>query len=154
MDVFQPVIWHFAAVRRTNTDVDHLKECLEAFRNAIGHEYAAAIVQTNYEIHAAKASACHNRSLEKAARQMLIDKLRVGQHALRDLERHRGHILATRFTGSLRILREAVEAIIKGDAENAENLARRSNANVRRQITEILSTTLAPEIKIPPTLKR
>jgi DNA-binding GntR family transcriptional regulator len=147
MDVFQPVIWHLAAVRRTNTDLENIKKCLEAFGDAVAGEDAEAIVQSNYEIHAAIASACHNRSLEKAARQMLVDKLRVAQHAIRDVEQHRDHILAVRFTGALRTLGQAVEAIRQGDARSSEDLARQYNAHVRKQITDILSASLAPDIK-------
>jgi len=148
MDVFQPVIWHFAAVRRTNADLDHIKKCLEAFRAAIMREDAEAIVQSNYEIHAAIAAACHNRSLEKAARQMLVDKLRVAQHAVHDLEQQRDHNLAVRFTGALRILEQAVEVIGKSDAKGAQDLARRYNAHVRKQITDILSASLASDIDL------
>lgn len=154
MDVFQPVLWHFAAVRRTGADIAAIKQRLAAFGHAISREDAEAIVLSNYEIHAAFAAACHNRSLEKAARQMLVDKLRVAQHAVRDLERQRDHILALRFTGSLRILEQAADAIIAGDAGAAETLARRYNAHVRKQITEILSASLAPEIKIAPAPQR
>ncbi len=148
MDVFQPVIWHFAAVRRTTADLEQIKACLEAFRSAIRREDAEAIVQSNYEIHAAIAAACHNRSLEKAARQMLVDKLRVAQHAVHDLEQQRDHNLAVRFTGALQILEQAVDIISKSDAKGAQDLARRYNAHVRKQITDILSASLAPEINL------
>jgi DNA-binding GntR family transcriptional regulator len=148
MDVFQPVIWHFAAVRRTKADLENIKTCLDAFRGAIAREDAEAIVQSNYEIHAAIAAACHNRSLEKAARQMLVDKLRVAQHAVHDLEQQRDHIFAMRFSGALQILEQAVDVIGKSDAKAAQELARRYNGHVRKQITDILSASLAPEIKL------
>lgn len=148
MDVFQPVIWHFAAVRRTTADLEHIEACLEAFRSAIMREDAEAIVRSNYEIHAAIAAACHNRSLEKAARQMLVDKLRVAQHAVHDLEQQRDHNLAVRFGGALRILEQAVDVISKSDAKGAQELARRYNAHVRKQITDILSASLAPEVNL------
>jgi DNA-binding GntR family transcriptional regulator len=154
MDVFQPVIWHFAAVRRTSADIEAIKKCLEAFRSAIARKDAEAIIQSNYEIHAMIACACHNRSLERAARHMLVDKLRVAQHAVRDLERERGHILAVRFGGALRILQQAVDTIVAADANGAEELARRYNVHVRKEITDILSASLAPAIKIRPPFGR
>lgn len=154
MDVFQPVIWHFAAVRRTGADIEAIKKCLEAFRTAITRQDAEAIIQSNYEIHTMIASACHNRSLERAARHMLVDKLRVAQHAVRDLERERGHILAVRFAGALRILMQAVDAIVAADANGAEELARRYNVHVRKEITDILSASLAPAIKVRPPFAR
>lgn len=154
MDVFQPVIWHFAAVRRTSADIEAIKKCLEAFRSAITRHDAEAIIQSNYEVHAMIACACHNRSLEKAARHMLVDKLRVAQHAARDLERERGHILAARFDGALRILQQAIDAIVAADANAAEELARGYNAHVRKEITDILSASLAPAIKVRPPFGR
>jgi len=149
MDIFQPVIWHFAAVRSADGDVAHIKNWLEAFRVAVSREDAEAIVQSNYEVHCGIATACHNRSLEKAYRQMLVDKLRLAQHAIRDLPRDRGRIIAARLSGALKILQKLVEVIVDGDGERAERLAREYNAHVRQQIVEILSASLAKEIKPP-----
>jgi DNA-binding GntR family transcriptional regulator len=147
MDVMQPVIWHFAAVRRTDADLEAISGGLTAFRAAIGRDDAEAIIQSNYDVHGAVAAACHNRSLEKAYRNMLVDKLRVAQHAARGLSRDRGHMLAQRFGGALRIVEQLLEAIAAGDGARAENLARDYNTHVRQQIMEILSISLAGEVK-------
>lgn len=150
MDVFQPAIWHFATVRRTEGDIHVIKETAIAFRDAIARENAEAIVRRNYEVHCAIASASHNRSLEKAYRHMLVDKLRIAQHAARDLTRDRGRILARRLLGALRIIEQLITAIEKGDAKKAQTLARDYNAHVREQIVSILSASLASDIA--PTL--
>ncbi len=147
MDVMQPVIWHFAAVRRTDADLEAISGGLSAFRAAVGREDAEAIIQSNYDVHGAVAAACHNRSLEKAYRNMLVDKLRVAQHAARGLSRDRGHILARRFGGALRIVEQLLAAIAAGDGARAESLARDYNTHVRQQIMEILSTSLGREVK-------
>ncbi len=149
MDVLQPVIWHFAAVRRTEDDLDAIRTCLAAFREAVAREDAQAIIESNYAVHGAIAAACHNRSLAKAYHQMLVDKLRVAQHAARGLSRDRGHILALRFAGAFRVLEQVAAAIAAGAGAQAEELARAYNAHVRQQIIEILSTSLAGEIKVP-----
>jgi DNA-binding GntR family transcriptional regulator len=146
MDVFQPVIWHFAAIRRTNSDLVAIREHLAALRIAIIGGDSEAIIQTNYEFHCAIAAASHNRSLEKAYRQMLVDKLRVGQHAARDLAQSGGSTLSKRFSGALRIIQQLVEVIANRDGVNAERLARDYNTHVREQIVDILSTSLAKEI--------
>jgi DNA-binding GntR family transcriptional regulator len=148
MDVMQPVIWHFAAMRRTDADLEAIGRNLAAFRAAIAHEDAEGIIQSNYDVHGAVAAACHNRSLEKAYRNMLVDKLRVAQHASRGLSRDRGHVLAQRLGGALRILEQLLDVIAASDGARAESLARAYNAHVRRQIVEILSTSLAGDIKI------
>ncbi len=150
MDVFQPAIWHFATVRRNDADILTIKKAVKAFREAITREDAETIVQSNYEAHCAIATASHNRSLEKAYQQMLIDKLRVAQHAARDLTRDRGRILAARLSGALRILEQLVEVIDRGDAKSAQSLARDYNAHVREQIVAILSASLGDEIVLVP----
>jgi DNA-binding GntR family transcriptional regulator len=147
MDVFQPVIWHFAAVRRTDTDVSKIKACLENVRSAISRQHAGDIVQSNYEIHCAIAAASHNRSLEKAYQHMLVDKLRVAQHAARGLKKDRGQVLAMRLEGALRILDQFVGALTKQDPKRAESLARDYNAHVRQQIVGILSSSVGKDIK-------
>ncbi len=148
MDVMQPVIWHFSAVRRTDADLDAIRTRLAAYRAAIGREDAEGIIRCNYDVHDAVGAACQNRSLEKAYRNMLVDKLRVAQHAARGLTRKRGHVLAQRLGGALRILEQLLDAIAASDGARAETLARDYNAYVRRQIVEILSTSLAGEIKM------
>ena len=150
MDVFQPAIWHFATVRKNAADIASIKKAVGGFRNAIAREDAEAIVQSNYEAHCAIAKASHNRSLEKAYQQMLIDKLRVAQHAARDLTRDRGRILAARLSGALRILEQLVDVIDRGDAKNAQNLARDYNAHVREQIVAILSASLGNKVVLVP----
>ncbi len=147
MDVLQPVIWHFAAVRRTDADLESINKCLETFRTAVAREDMEAIVQSNYEIHGAITMACHNRCLERAHRQMLVDKLRVAQHAVRSLARDRNHDLATRFAGTLQILERAAAAIAGGDTAGAERLEREHNVHVRKQIVETLSRSLGAKVK-------
>jgi DNA-binding GntR family transcriptional regulator len=154
MDVMQPVIWHFAAMRHTDADLAAIRRDLTAYRTAVAREDAEGIIQCNYDVHVALGAACHNRSLEKAYRNMLVDKLRVAQHAARGLSRDRGHVLAQRLGGALRILEQLVDAIEVSDGRRAEALARDYNTHVRRQIIEILSTSLAGAIKMPVPARR
>ena len=81
---------------------------------------------------------------------MLVDKLRVAQHAARGILQDRGHVLAKRLAGALRVLDNAVDAIARGDANTAERLTRDYNGHVRKQIIDILSTSLGTEIKLSP----
>lgn len=149
MDILQPVMWHFAAARRSDADLGAIKTKLEEFGAAVEKEDAESIIRSNYEIHRAIAAACHNRSLEKAYRQMLVDKLRITQHAARGFARDRGHVLALRFTGAFRILKRLVPVITSGDGIVAERLAREYNAHVREQIIDILSTSFAKQMTLP-----
>src|SRR5690242_6066734 len=102
MDIFQPLICHFAAVRRTDRDLIAIKNCIGEFRHAMTQKSTEAIIVANYNLHTAIASACHNRSLEKAYRRMLTDKLRIAQQGARaspDAEQE----LARRFQRTFRI---------------------------------------------------
>lgn len=155
MDVFQPAIWHFACVRRTDTDIAAIKKSVELFRKAISQQRAEEIIQTNYNTHRAIAAASHNRCLEKAYQQMLVDKLRIAQHAARDIVRDRGKILANRLTGALQTIEKLVGAIVQSDGKSAQELARNYNAHVREQILDILSGGIAQQVLfVPPKKKR
>lgn len=146
MDVFQPAIWHFACVRRTDADIAAIKKSVALFRTAISQQKAEAIVQTNYETHRAVAAASHNRCLERAYQQMLVDKLRIAQHAARDVVRDRGKILAMRLSDALRIMEKLIDAIVDSDGRKAQELARNYNAHVREQIVNILSGSIAQQV--------
>jgi DNA-binding GntR family transcriptional regulator len=152
MDVFQPAIWHFACVRRTDADVVAIKKSIELFGKAISRQKAEDIIQTNYNTHHAIAAASHNKSLESAYRQMLVDKLRIAQHAARDLMRDRGKILAKRLTGALKIIERLFGAITRGDGKKAQALAREYNAHVRKQMVGILSASIAEQVSFKPPL--
>jgi DNA-binding GntR family transcriptional regulator len=155
MDVFQPAIWHFACVRRTDADIAAIKKSVELFKKAISQRKAEEIIQTNYDTHRFIAVASHNRCLEKAYQQMLVDKLRIAQHAARDIVKDRGKILAMRLSGALRIIEKLMGAIIKSDGAGAQELAREYNAHVRGQIGSILSGSIAQQVAfVPPTRER
>src|SRR5215472_1518435 len=48
MDVLQPAIWHFAAVRVTSADLKRIREALDRLRKALSRQDARAILQCNY----------------------------------------------------------------------------------------------------------
>lgn len=148
MDIFLPVTCHFAAVRRTADDLTEMFGRLEKFRSAVARKDGKAMIQTNYDLHLAIAAACHNRSLEKAYRKMLVDKLRIGQHGVRGSAQKRDQSLAERFQGTLRISEELVHAIGRGDGKNSESLARDLNNYARQQVVELLSASLGKEIQL------
>jgi DNA-binding GntR family transcriptional regulator len=149
MDIFLPVICHFAAVRRTDEDLAEILRRLEPFRRAVARKDGEAMIHANYDLHGTIAMACHNRSLEKAYRKMLVDKLRVGQHGIRGSEQKRDRALAERFSGTLSISEKLVNAIADGDAKVAEAHARELNTYVRRQVIELLSASLVADIELP-----
>lgn len=149
MDIFQPLICHFAAVRRTEHDLAAIKNCVDEFRQAMTKKSAEAIIVANFNLHGAIAAACHNRSLEKAYRRMLTDKLRIAQQGARassDAE----HELARRFQPTFRISEQLAAAIAKADPGTAERVASELNAYVRTQVIDVLSTSLGATAKVRP----
>jgi len=147
MDLFQPLICHFAAVRRTPHDLAAIKNCVDEFRKALAQKNAEAIILANFNLHGAIAAACHNRSLEKAYRRMLTDKLRIAQQGMRasaDAENE----LAQRFRPTFRISESLVAAIAKADPAAAEQVAGELNAYIRTQVIDILSTSLGTTAKV------
>ena len=142
MDLIQPLICHFAAVRRTPNDLAQIKDCVDDFRQAVARKDAEAIILANFNLHGAFAAACHNRSLEKAYRRMLMDKLRIAQHGIR-ASSDADDELARRFRRTLRISESLAAAIANANPGAAEQVAGELNAYIRTQVVDILSTSLA-----------
>lgn len=147
MDIFQPLICHFAAVRRTPHDLSAIKRCVHEFRQALAQKNAEAIILANFNLHGAIAAACHNRSLEKAYRRMLTDKLRIAQQGMRasaDAEDE----LARRFRPTFRFSESLAAAIANADPGAAEQVAGELNAYIRTQVVDVLSTSLGATTKV------
>jgi DNA-binding GntR family transcriptional regulator len=147
MDIFQPLVCHFAAVRRSEHDLAAIRNCIDEFRQALAQKNTESIILANFNFHGAIAAACHNRSLEKAYRRMLTDKLRIAQQGARvssDAETE----LARRFQRTLRFSETLAAAIANADAGAAEQVAGELNAYVRTQVIDILSTSLGTTAKV------
>ena len=73
MDIFLPVACHFAAVRRTPSDLARIKAALARFRAAVSRMDSNAIIRGNYDFHSAIAASCHNRCIERGYRHPASD---------------------------------------------------------------------------------
>ncbi len=147
MDIFQPLVCHFAAVRRTEHDLAAMKDCIDEFRQALARKNTESIILANFNFHGAIAAACHNRSLEKAYRRMLTDKLRIAQQGIRTSPDAEGE-LARRFRRTFNISESLAAAIADADPSAAERVAGELNAYIRTQVIDILSTSLATTAKV------
>jgi DNA-binding GntR family transcriptional regulator len=146
MDVFLPVACHFAAVRRTPRDLARIQAALARLSGAVAHMDSSAIIRSNYDFHAAIASSCHNRCIERGYRQMLADKQRLAQHGLPGTTYDKGQALADRFRGTARLSSALAQAIADQDAGEARRLARELNEFVRGQVIGVLSSSLARQL--------
>jgi DNA-binding GntR family transcriptional regulator len=148
MDIFLPLVCHFAAARRTQEDLAALELRLDEFRRALIQKGSEAIILANFNLHGALAAACHNRSLEKAYRRMLVDKLRVAQHGIRATSNAKIGEIAQRFRRTLRISESLVAAITDSNADKAEKLAGELNGYIRTQVIDLLSAGLGAKAKL------
>lgn len=148
MDIFQPVICHFAAVRRNEHDLAEIESCLGEFRKALAQRDSEAIILANFNLHSAIAAASHNRTLEKAYRRMLVDKLRVAQHGIRASSGEKSGTIARRFRQTLRISESLVDSIANADAAAAANFAGDLNAYIRTQVIDLLSPSLGMKTRL------
>jgi DNA-binding GntR family transcriptional regulator len=148
MDIFQPVICHFAAVRRNKDDLADIESCLGEFRKALAQRDSEAIILANFNLHSAIAAASHNRTLEKAYRRMLVDKLRVAQHGIRASSGESSGAIARRFRRTLHISESLVAAIAHANATAAANFAGDLNAYIRTQVIDLLSPGLGTKTRL------
>jgi len=148
MDIFQPLICHFAAARRSQDDLATIESCLGEFRQAVAQNDSEAIILANFNLHGAIAAACHNRPLEKAYRRMLVDKLRVAQHGIRASSNERSGTIAQRFRRTLQISESLVAMIANADADGASDVAGELNAYIRSQVIDLLSPGLGAKIRL------
>jgi DNA-binding GntR family transcriptional regulator len=154
MEIFQPITCHFAAVRATPADIKAIKAQLAKFCDAVERADYEGIIRFNYDLHSAIASGSHNGCIARGYRQMLADKLRIAQHGLPSASRNRAAALAERFSGTVRISRRLVEAIARGAAPEAEQIARELNEYVRAQVVAHFSVDLAHQISLPTPQRR
>ena len=154
MEIFQPITCHFAAVRSTPADIKAIKAQLAKFCQAVERADYEGIIRFNYDLHSSIASASHNGCIARGYRQMLADKLRIAQHGLPNTSRSRAAALVERFTGTARISRRLVDAIARGAAQEAEQIARELNEHVRALVVAHFSVDLAHQVTLPTPQRR
>ncbi len=76
------------------------------------------------------------------------NSLRLLQHGLPGTAHGKGHALADRFKGAVRISVNLLRAILRGDGKAATQVARELNAFARTG-RRLISSSLVPEIVMP-----
>jgi len=148
MDVLMPIAGRFAAARRTDADVAHLKQALLQFATAVRQEDFEGMIESNHDLHVAIGNAGHNRSLARGYAQMLGDKLRLAQHGVGQSGESKAHSLAVRFTETVRRSTALVQAIEVGDTNGADAAARALNDYVRGQVIDVLKTSRGRDVSL------
>lgn len=148
MDVLMPIAGRFAAVRRTDSDVELLKQALARFESAVRLKDFEGMIEANHDLHVAIGNAGHNRCLARGYAQMLGDKLRLAQHGLTRSGDGKAQALAKRFAETIRRSAKLVRAIEVGNANDADAAARSLNEYVRSQVVDVLKTSLGRDVPL------
>ena len=147
LELAHRAIQHWAALRRTDSDLDRLRAARDAYRRAAQSQDPVAMSETNGAFHLAIAAAARNRHFETLVHQLLMLGMRFSwlwydnfAHAdpHRDIDR------------TLEDHDRIVEAIEAREPEVAERLAYEHVEAFRERLLEQLGATLGPTVTVAP----
>lgn len=147
-DVSQRLVTRWAAVRRTDEQIAKMDAERQTFEAAFRQDDAVAMLDTNFQFHAAIGNACRNSLLLRFYIQELTADLRIARLAMTNEcftseQAYRDHV------GEIvREHRELVEAIRDRNADRAEELARSHADLARKRVSESLTQTMTPSMDV------
>lgn len=145
LDVIQRTVTRLAAQRRDHADAAAIREARDAAEEAARHADPLRMTERNRDFHLRIGEACGNRFLHHCYGRLLDHGMRMlrippaydaadteprARHAQRVIEEHRA----------------ITEAVLAGDAERAESLARRHTDLFRARFTDYLQSDLATAV--------
>jgi DNA-binding GntR family transcriptional regulator len=147
-DVSQRLVTRWAALRRTDDQIEDMQTERLAFEKAFKQEDPVAMLDANFRFHAAIGAACRNSLIQRFYMQQLTADLRIARLAMTNEcftseQAYRDHV-----GNIVREHREMVEAIRDRDADRAEELARSHADLARKRVSESLTQTITPSMDI------
>jgi DNA-binding GntR family transcriptional regulator len=147
-DVSQRLVTRWAAVRRTEEQIEKMEAERQAFETAFAQDDPVEMLEANFRFHAAIGQACGNSLLQRFYVQQLTADLRIARLAMTNecfpSERaYRSHVGAI-----VHEHRELVEAIRTRNTDRAEELARSHADLARKRVSESLTQTITPAMDI------
>jgi DNA-binding GntR family transcriptional regulator len=147
-DVSQRLVTRWAALRRTDEQIEDMQTERLAFEKAFRQDDAVAMLDANFRYHAAIGAACRNSLVQRFYLQQLTADLRIARLAMTNEcftseQAYRDHV-----GNIVREHREIVEAIRDRDADRAEELARSHADLARKRVSESLTQTITPSMDI------
>jgi DNA-binding GntR family transcriptional regulator len=147
-DVSQRLVTRWAALRRTDEQIEDMQTERLAFEKAFKQDDAVAMLDANFRFHAAIGAACRNSLIQRFYLQQLTADLRIARLAMTNEcfvseQAYRDHV-----GNIVREHREMVEAIRDRDADRAEELARSHADLARKRVSESLTQTITPSMDI------
>lgn len=148
LDILQRAVTRLAALRRRPADLDAIADRLAAFEAGAARLDSETVNETNYEFHAAIATAAASEYLAKAYERCLMEGLRISYLCFSDHtdldERLHTHLATT-----MQDHREIFDAIAGQDAPLAEALAARHvDLSRNRLVSALLSIDVARRISV------
>lgn len=144
-DLMQRTVNHWAALRRTDKDLDAIQRACDAFDRAVERENPEGIVSSNFNLHLAIAVAARNAHVEATLRRLLEHGMRLCWLWYKDFSQE---LVRRDMTNSCAEHREIVEAIRAQDAQRADALGHLHTESFRARLKEHLDGNLAPQIKV------
>lgn len=146
-DLVQRAATHWAALRRTESDIAAIDEQRLAFERAAKQLDTRAMMDTNLKFHAAIADACGNKLFAEHYSRLLTLALRLSAIAL-TYEGRDDHTRADHVTIIVGEHRRMTEFLKRGDAQAVEQLAHQHSELFRGRVMEYLEHSLASAISI------
>ncbi len=148
LDVSQRLVTRWAALRRSPADLVAIRTERDAFERLYAARDAEAMIDCNWRLHAAVASACRNAPITRFYLRILTDNLRVSRLAMTyecfpDEAGWRAHVeaIVAEHTAIL-------DAITRQDADRAEALAHSHTDLARKRVTETLTRSITPAMSL------
>lgn len=138
-ELAQRATTRLAALRRTPAQLAQIEQLVVAFEQAHAQQDVNEMIEGNWRLHLAIGNACGNRVLAKIYANLLTENLRVARLAMSyetfsSDEARQGHLG--------RILdehRQILDAIVRRDADRAEQLGASHTNLARKRVTEYIS---------------
>lgn len=147
-DVSQRLVTRWAALRRTDEQIELMQTERLAFERAFKQDDPVAMLDANFRFHAAIGDACRNSLVQRFYLQQLTADLRIARLAMTNEcfaseKAYRDHV-----GNIVREHREIVAAIRERDPDRAEELARSHADLARKRVSESLTQSIIPSMDI------
>jgi len=147
-DLIQRTVTRWAAMRRTEKQLEQIIFAEMAFKSAVGAENIDKMIEENMQFHASIGAACGNESMKLYYDQLLTDALRivrlaVGSEYFASADAYRAHV--GRMVSEHADIVRHIKACRPDDAEAVAHIHAELGRN---RVLDFMSISASPEIAI------
>jgi len=147
-ELMQRLVSRWAAARRTEEDIAEITRLRDAFQKASEAKDPEAMAEENWEFHAAIARSSKNARVSRFYLQLLTENLRISRLAMGPDHYVSQNAYLSHIGLILQEHDALVEAIIAGDSDRADELARSHTELARKRVTEVLSQSTSGDLRL------